>query len=133
MKSITEDQRIKAFSPVILLWVGKIIIDEIVRAVQTGPENLELLWKYVAIELGVALASDLLGRLVNLTDGLLGDLYSNQSSERIIRKTQELTIEQLENPDFYDKLERARTQTNSRVNLMSNVLHCFFDCGVDLF
>ena len=113
---------LKAFSPVILLWVGKIIIDEIVRAVQTGPENLELLWKYVAIELGVALASDLLGRLVNLTDGLLGDLYSNQSSERIIRKTQELTIEQLENPDFYDKLERARTQTNSRVNLMSNVL-----------
>ncbi|WP_445383715.1 ABC transporter ATP-binding protein [Robiginitalea sp. IMCC43444] len=113
---------LKAFSPVILLWVGKIIIDEIVRAVQTGPENLELLWKYVAIELGVALASDLLGRLVNLTDGLLGDLYSNQSSERIIRKTQELTIEQLENPDFYDKLERARTQTSSRVNLMSNVL-----------
>ena len=113
---------LKAFSPVVLLWVGKIIIDEIVEAVQNGPENLELLWKYVAIELGVALASDLLGRLVNLTDGLLGDLYSNQSSERIIRKTQELSIEQLENPDFYDKLERARTQTNSRVNLMSNVL-----------
>ena len=114
---------LKAFSPVVLLWVGKLIIDEIVFLLQEGDgANLEQLWIYVGVELGVALLSDLLGRAVNLTDGLLGDLYSNNSSERIIRKAQELTMEQLEDPEFYDKLERARTQTNSRVNLMSNVL-----------
>lgn len=113
---------LKAFSPVVLLWVGKLIIDEIVRLLQEGGTDLDRLWNYVGIELGVALLSDLLGRAVNLTDGLLGDLYSNDSSERIIRKAQELTLEQLEDPAFYDKLERARTQTNSRVNLMSNVL-----------
>ena len=114
---------LKAFSPVVLLWVGKLIIDEIVYLIQDdGSGDLERLWQYVGIELGVALLSDLLGRAVNLTDGLLGDLYSNNSSERIIRKAQELTMEQLEDPEFYDKLERARTQTNSRVNLMSNVL-----------
>jgi ATP-binding cassette subfamily B protein len=113
---------IKAFSPVVLLWVGKLIIDEIVHLLQEDAPDLERLWQYVGIELGVALLSDLLGRVVNLTDGLLGDLYSNNSSERIIRKAQELSLEQLEDPLFYDKLERARTQTSSRVNLMSNVL-----------
>jgi len=113
---------LKAFSPVVLLWIGKLIIDEIVHLLEVGTANIDQLWVYVGIELGVALLSDLLGRVVNLTDGLLGDLYSNSSSERIIRKAQELTLEQLEDPEFYDKLERARTQTNSRVNLMSNVL-----------
>lgn len=113
---------IKAFAPVVLLWVGKLIIDEIVRLLQEDSGDLDRLWQYVGIELGVALLSDLLGRVVNLTDGLLGDLYSNDSSERIIRKAQELSLEQLEDPVFYDKLERARMQTSSRVNLMSNVL-----------
>ena len=113
---------LKAFSPVVLLWVGKLIIDEIVRLLQEEGGDMDRLWQYVGIELGVALLSDLLGRAVNLTDGLLGDRYSNESSERIIRKARELTLEQLEDPGFYDKLERARTQTNSRVNLMSNVL-----------
>lgn len=112
----------KGFSPVVLLWIGKLILDEIVRLLQTGSDDLGQLWTYVGAELGVALLTDLLGRGVNLTDGLLGDLYSNASSERIIRKARDLTMEQLENPDFYDKLERARMQTNNRVSLMSNVL-----------
>ena len=112
----------KGFSPVVLLWIGKLIIDEIVLLLQTKSGDLAQLWTYVGAELGVALLTDLLGRGVNLTDGLLGDLYSNASSERIIRKARDLTMEQLENPTFYDKLERARMQTNSRVSLMSNVL-----------
>ena len=89
---------LKAFSPVVLLWVGKLIIDEIVRLLQDEGADMDRLWQYVGIELAVALLSDLLGRVVNLTDGLLGDLYSNDSSERIIRKAQELTLEQLEDP-----------------------------------
>ncbi|NNE75926.1 MAG: ABC transporter ATP-binding protein [Pricia sp.] len=113
---------IKAFAPVVLLWIGKLIIDEIVLQLTKDEKSFTLLWQFVAIELGVAIISDLLGRLVNLTDGLMGDLYSNASSEKIIRKTNELSLEQLENPAFYDKLERARTQTSSRVNLMTNTL-----------
>ena len=85
-------------------------------------KSFTLLWQYVAIEFAVAIVSDVLGRIVNLSDGLMGDLYSNTSSEKIIRKTNELSLEQLENPEFYDKLERARTQTSSRVGLMSNSL-----------
>ena len=113
---------INAFTPVIILWVGKMIIDEIILQVSLENQDFTQLWNLVIIEFCVAVLSDLLGRLINLTDGLLGDLYSNMSSEKIIRKTAELTIAQLEDPEFYDKLERARTQTNSRVDLMTNAL-----------
>ncbi|MDP2686748.1 MAG: ABC transporter ATP-binding protein [Aequorivita sp.] len=113
---------INAFTPVVILWVGKMIIDEIILQVSLENQDFTQLWNLVIIEFCVAVLSDLLGRLINLTDGLLGDLYSNMSSEKIIRKTAELTIAQLEDPEFYDKLERARTQTNSRVDLMSNAL-----------
>ncbi len=113
---------INAFTPVVILWVGKMIIDEIILQVSLEDKDFTMLWNYVIIEFTVAVLSDLLGRLINLTDGLLGDLYSNMSSEKIIRKTAELTIAQLEDPEFYDKLERARTQTNSRVDLMTNAL-----------
>src|SRR5690554_1043792 len=113
---------LNAFTPVVILWVGKMIIDEIILQVSLPEKDFTQLWNLVLIEFCVAVLSDLLGRLINLTDGLLGDLYSNASSEKIIRKTSELTIAQLEDPEFYDKLERARTQTNSRVDLMSNAL-----------
>src|SRR5699024_7832726 len=105
-----------------ILWIGKLIIDEIILQVSIADKDLSLLWKYVIIEFSIVILSDLLGRLINLTDGLIGDLYNNSSSEKIIRKSSQLSMAQLEDPDFYDKLERARTQTSQRVGLMSNVL-----------
>lgn len=111
-----------SFAPVVILWLGKLIIDEIILQVSLDNKDLSLLWKYVALEFGVVIVSDLLGRMISLTDSLLGDLYSNKSSEKIIRKSSELSITQLEDPDFYDKLERARSQTVRRVDLMSNIL-----------
>lgn len=118
----TISRLINAFTPVVILWVGKMIIDEIILQLSLEDKDFSQLWTYVIIEFSVAILSDLLSRLIDLTDGLLGDLYSNKSSEKIIRKTAELSISQLEDPDFYDKLERARTQTSNRVGLMSNVL-----------
>ena len=82
-----------ALSPVVTLWIGKIIIDEIILQISLEDQDLTRLWTYVGIELGVVVLTELLNRLVNLTDGLIGDLYSNASSEKIIRKTNELTLE----------------------------------------
>lgn len=113
---------INAITPVAILWVGKLIIDEIIHQVSLTDKDLSMLWRYVAVEFAIVILSDLLGRFINLTDSLLGDLYSNKSSEKIIRKSSELSITQLEDPDFYDKLERARNQTVRRVDLMSNIL-----------
>ena len=79
-----------ALTPVVALYVGKLIIDEIIFQSQAETADFSQLWIYVGIELGIAILSDVLNRMVNLTDGLLGDLYSNNSSVKIIKKTNEL-------------------------------------------
>lgn len=113
---------IGALLPVIILWIGKLIIDEII--LQTGLEITDYtqLWTYVAIEFGLIILSDLISRAISLTDGLLGDEYNIATSVTIIKKTNQINISLLEDAEFYDKLERARTQTTGRVGLMSNVL-----------
>ena len=117
---------LNAFTPILILWVGKLIIDEIiVQAGTDGTSDLFTLWWYIGIELSIVVFSDLINRMVNLTDGLIGDLYSNYSSVAIIKKTRDLSISQLEDSEIYDKLERARTQTSGRVSLMTNILSQF--------
>ncbi|MDH3650154.1 MAG: ABC transporter ATP-binding protein/permease [Saprospiraceae bacterium] len=113
---------VKATIPVFMLWVGKLIIDDIVFQIGQDEKNLNLIWVYLAIEFGLALFSDLLSRLINLVDALLGDLYANQSSVELIQKAALMDLAQFEDPDFYDKLERARRQTTGRVTLMTMVL-----------
>lgn len=113
---------LSAFIPVIMLWVGKLIIDEVILQAASEAKELKNLWSYVGLEFGLALLSNLLNRGINLSDGLLGDLYANASSIEIIRKTSEMNLQQLEDSEFYDKLERARQQTTSRIGLMSNIL-----------
>lgn len=113
---------ISALLPVSMLWVGKLIIDEIVLQINAETQDMDQLWLLIFLELSLAIASDLLSRLTTHTDALLGDQYSIGSSVKIIRKTAELTLSQLEDSEFYDKLERARQQTTGRVGLMSNIL-----------
>ncbi len=113
---------VKSILPILLLWVGKLIIDEVIIQVGSENKNFSELWIYLGIELGLAVLSDILSRSINLTDGLLGDLYANKSSVELIQKTATVQLNQLEDAEFYDKLERARRQTTGRVTLMSNIL-----------
>lgn len=113
---------IGALLPVIILWVGKLIIDEIILQISLDSPDYYTLWTYVAAEFGLIILSDLISRAISLTDGLLGDEYNIATSVTIIKKTNQINISLLEDSEFYDKLERARTQTTGRVALMSNVL-----------
>ncbi len=108
--------------PVAILFFGKEIIDAVIRIINnhSTPEVTHL-WKYVTIEFGLVIASDVIGRGIALAESLLGDLFSNQSSLEIIRHAATLDLYQFEDPKFYDKLERARRQTNGRTVLMSQV------------
>jgi len=113
---------IGAFLPVIILWVGKIIIDEIILQSGSDVTNFTRLWTFVGLEFALIVLSDLVSRAISLTDSLLGDAYAINSSVTIIKKTNQIDISLLEDSEFYDKLERARTQTAGRVGLMSNAL-----------
>lgn len=113
---------IGAILPVVILWVGKLIIDEIILQSKIDVSDLTNLWTYVGIEFGLIVLSDLISRAISLTDSLLGDAYSIESSITIIKKTNQIDISLLEDSEFYDKLERARIQTAGRVGLISNAL-----------
>jgi ATP-binding cassette subfamily B protein len=107
--------------PVTLLYIGKLIIDQVVGLNRHGGSQHEL-WKLVIIEFGLAVLTDGLNRMINLADSLLGDLFSNYTSMRIMRHATTLDLDQFEDSVFYDKLERARQQTVGRSVLLSQVM-----------
>ena len=113
---------LNAVLPVLMLLVGKLIIDEVVVQINAEVKDMTHLWTLVALEFALAIISDLLSRGISLGDALLGDQYSINTSVKIIQKTSEVDLDELEDSEFYDKLERARQQTTGRVGLMSNVL-----------
>ena len=108
--------------PVSILYVGKLIIDQVVHLSQTHESNHTYLWKLVVIEFLLAILSDALSRATTLVDSLLGDLFSNYTSIQIMEHAAILDLDQFEDSTFYDKLERARQQTIGRTVLLSQVL-----------
>jgi len=113
---------IKAAIPVVMLWIGKLIIDEIILQIEATDPSYRLIWIYLAMEFGLAIFSDITNRGITFLDGQLGDLFSNQTSVKLIQHAATLDLNQFEDSKFYDKLERARRQTTSRSVLMSQVL-----------
>ncbi len=130
---------IRASLPLLMLYVGKLIIDEIVRisvsVSSPAVENQEMsiLLTLVLVELGLAVLSDLLGRGIALVESLLGDLVSHEISLRLMKQSARLDLECFEDAEFYDKLERARRQASSRILLMSQALISLQDAITVLF
>ncbi len=112
----------KAAIPLGQLYVGKLIIDEVIRLISAPEKDFNQLWWWIGFELALAIFSEIFNRIINLTDALLGDLYANHSSVELMHKAASLDLGMFEDSEFYDKLERARRQTTGRVVLMSMVL-----------
>jgi ATP-binding cassette subfamily B protein len=113
---------IRALLPVATLYVGKLIIDQVVVLVQArsvpatlsdalASGQLTRLLTLLAIELGLAVLSDLLGRATGLLDSMLGELFTNNTSVRLMEHAATLDLAGFEDSDLQDKLERARRQT----------------------
>ncbi len=124
---------VKAAIPLAILYVGKEIIDEVIRLIDAVDKDMSYLWLMLGLELGLALLSDLTNRIITLLDSLLGDLFSNKTSVELINHSAKLDLYQFEDPEFYDKLERARRQTTGRTVLMSQVLTQFQDIITIIF
>ena len=111
-----------AFSPVVQLWIGKLIIDAILANVGAAQPDWTGIMRLVVLELAVALVSDLFQRASNLLESLLADLFGNRLSVRIMEHAATLDLENFEDPQFYDSLERARRQTVGRIGLVALLL-----------
>ncbi len=107
--------------PLATLYVGKLIIDEVIRLLASPTQSWQIVWMLVAVEFGLALFSEILSRLISLIESLLGDLFSNANSVQLMRHAATLDLAMFEDATFYDKLARARQQTVGRVTLISQV------------
>ena len=116
----------RALIPLAVLWVGKLIVDEVVLAIGVagagGPAPWARLAELLALELGIALVGEGLSRLSALLESLLGDLFANRTSVELMRHAATLDLEQFENAEIYDRLERARRQTVNRIGLFTLLL-----------
>jgi ATP-binding cassette subfamily B protein len=112
----------RALLPLAMLWVSKLIIDGVVAWITRRSGNPGDIWKLVALELALAIASDVLGRANTLCDSLLGDRFTNRVSVRLMEHASRLDLASFEDPVFYDKLDRARRQTTSRMGLLAALL-----------
>ena len=124
---------LRAFVPVATLWVGKLIIDQVLLArTSTDAANQSFyqhfdLWKLVVLEFGIVVAGQLLTRASALVESLSGDLFANQISVRLMQHAATLDLYQFENPEFYDRLERARRQTTGRIGLLPQIFQVVQD------
>ncbi|MBO0938792.1 ABC transporter ATP-binding protein [Fibrella sp. HMF5335] len=113
---------VQAAIPAASLYIGKLIIDQVVSLTKAGGlTDTTLLWQLVAAEFALAILSTAIGRAISLMDGLLGDKFANATSIRLMEHAAELDLEQFEDATFYDKLERARRQTTGRTVLLTGV------------
>lgn len=122
---------VRAFLPIATLYIGKLIIDEAVRllgldvaheltdAWQAG--QLNHLLTLLGLEFGLAILADLLGRAVSYLDTLLSERFTNATSIRLMEHAATLDLEDFEDADQQDKLDRARRQTMGRMNLLSQL------------
>jgi ATP-binding cassette subfamily B protein len=113
---------LKSGIPVSTLYIGKLIIDEVIYLASNPGADRGQLWLWVGLELGLAILSEVINRGIILTESMLGDLFSNATSVEIMRHAATLDLSHFEDPAFYDKMERARQQTFGRTALLSMVL-----------
>ena len=117
---------VRSFIPLAVLWIGKLIIDGVIAAVRVRAGGGAIDWWHlgglVALELGIAVAGEGLARLSSLLESLLGDLFSNRISVRLMQHAATLDLAQYEDAETYDHLERARRQTVGRIGLIALLL-----------
>src|SRR4051794_30803467 len=109
---------LSALLPVAMLWVARLIINDVVGLASGKRVDTHQLWVLLGIEAALAVTSDIAGRATGLLDSLLGDRFTNMISLRMMEHAGNLDLVSFEDPVFYDKLERARRQTTGRLGMI---------------
>jgi ATP-binding cassette subfamily B protein len=123
---------VRALLPVATLYVGKLIIDEVVLLARSplaaedlrqwiASGMLDRIGWLLALEFGLAVLSDVLGRAVSLLDALLSERFSNETSLRLMEHAATLDLEDFEDSELQDRLERARRQAAGRSSLIGQL------------
>ncbi|MBK8173367.1 MAG: ABC transporter ATP-binding protein [Sandaracinaceae bacterium] len=94
--------------PLAIAWVGKAIIDAVVA------HDSRAALRFVLLELGIVAAQALVQRALTLLRLLMGAKLSVHVNTIILQKAITLDLSYFEDPEFYDRLTRARREASSR-------------------
>ncbi len=104
-----------ALLPAAIAYLGKLIIDAVVVAAQTGTvEARRQVFVLVGFELALMVASTTVTRLSSLVRELLRANLGNDINLKILRKALELEVRHFEDAAIYDKMQNARREASSR-------------------
>ncbi len=105
-----------AVLPAAQSWVGKMIVDRILQAIDIGADvrgGLDLVLPFVLIEFALLLVSTLLNSLSSLSNNVLRSLLTRHVNTLIIDKAINLDLQYFEDPVFYDGMQNARRRADS--------------------
>jgi ATP-binding cassette subfamily B protein len=108
-----------AVIPSIQVYVGKLIVDQIVVLVQG--RNIQALYDvlfFVGIEIGLLVLSQVLSSIAIVLDDVLGEGCPFAILGRILRHTSTLDLSYFENPLFRDKIEAVDREMTWRAKGM---------------
>lgn len=114
-------QVLSALIPIGIAAVSAAIIGEVASVVSGHHPLAPKFWWLVAAEFGLALGGSILSRTIDYCDSVLADKFVRHVSIKVMDHASRLDLETYEDPDFYDKLERARVQATDRVSMIQAV------------
>jgi len=106
---------IAGFLPAALAWVGKLIVDAVVRAAQTGADadrDRAVMW--VVVELGLVVGLAAVQRGISIFRSLLRARLGHRVNLLVLEKALTLELRHFEDSEIYDKMSRARREASSR-------------------
>jgi ATP-binding cassette subfamily B protein len=106
-----------ALIPVAMLYVTKLIVDAVASGASGHPLRPGFWW-LVALEFGFAIVDSVITHGVAYCDTVFAERFNRHVSLRVMDHASKLDLESYENPEFHDKLERARLQASDRVGMI---------------
>ena len=107
-----------ALVPAATLWVGKLLVDEVARAVAGELQSADVAYRrltsLLVLQVGIAIGASLVQSIYGAARELLGDTLQNRISLRILNKAARLDVESFENAETYDALRNAYNEVGSR-------------------
>ncbi len=105
-------------------WVASRIIEGVKQSVDHQPLPAHFGW-IVGAEVALAIVFSALTRAIDYTDSMLADRYTHHVSIEVMRQAARLDLTTYEDPDFYDRLERARVQATDRLAMIQQMGRLF--------
>ncbi|MFT6146200.1 MAG: ATP-binding cassette subfamily B protein [Myxococcota bacterium] len=97
-----------------IAWVGKLIVDAVVAAMDAPDHDPSIALKWVAVEAGLIVFMAAIQRGLDVVNSLLRAQLGHNVNVLILNKALDLSLSHFEDPTFYDRMTQARREASSR-------------------